>query len=90
MILNLCGVFAMDFSCNGNAAWINIPYVTEFTNSFGQTTTFFSLPKFDWGIILSIAPIAIVTFMEHIGDITTNGTVVGKNFFKDRVCTARF
>ena len=83
VILNLCGVFAMDFSAIGNAAWINIPYVTEFTNSFGQTTTFFSLPKFDWGIILSIAPIAIVTFMEHIGDITTNGTVVGKNFFKD-------
>ena len=24
-----------------------------------------------------------VTFMEHIGDITTNGAVVGKDFFKD-------
>ena len=30
-----------------------------------------------------IAPIAIVTFMEHIGDITTNGAVVGKNFLED-------
>lgn len=83
VILYFCGVFTMDFSPIANADWVNIPYVTEFTNSFGQTTTFFSLPKFDWGIILSIAPIAIVTFMEHIGDITTNGTVVGKNFFKD-------
>ena len=42
-----------------------------------------SLPKFDIGAILSIAPIALVTFMEHIGDITTNSTVVGKDFLKD-------
>ncbi len=33
--------------------------------------------------IAIIAPTAIVTFMEHIGDITTNGAVVGKNFLKD-------
>ena len=83
VILHFCGVFTMDFSPIANADWVNIPYLTEFTNGFEQTTTFFSLPKFDWGIILSIAPIAIVTFMEHIGDITTNGTVVGQNFFKD-------
>lgn len=83
VILNLCGVFAMDYSPIANAAWFNIPYVTPFTNSYGETTTFFSLPAFDWGVIISIAPIAIVTFMEHIGDITTNGTVVGKNFFQD-------
>ncbi|WP_332490650.1 uracil-xanthine permease family protein [Niameybacter sp.] len=33
--------------------------------------------------ILAIAPIALVVFIEHIGDITTNGAVVGKDFFKD-------
>ncbi|MEA4854467.1 MAG: uracil-xanthine permease family protein [Christensenella sp.] len=33
--------------------------------------------------IAIIAPTAIVTFMEHIGDITTNGAVVGKNFLED-------
>ena len=33
--------------------------------------------------ILIIAPTTLVTFMEHIGDITTNGAVVGKNFMKD-------
>ena len=43
----------------------------------------FQLPKFDIKAISLIAPIAIVTFMEHIGDITTNGAVVGKDFFKD-------
>lgn len=33
--------------------------------------------------IAIIAPTAIVTFMEHIGDITTNGAVVGQNFLED-------
>jgi len=41
----------------------------------------FMFPKFELGAILTIAPIAIVSFMEHIGDITTNGAVVGKDFF---------
>lgn len=43
----------------------------------------FHLPKFSWSAILVIIPITIATFMEHIGDITTNGSVVGKDFFKD-------
>ncbi|WP_312642552.1 solute carrier family 23 protein [Hydrogenoanaerobacterium sp.] len=75
LILDLTiGTHFIDFSAISNAAWLNIPYVTP---------NFFTLPKFDWGVILSIAPVAIVTFMEHIGDITINGSVVGKNFFKD-------
>lgn len=40
----------------------------------------FTLPKFGWSAIAVIAPIAIVTFMEHIGDVTTNGAVVGRDF----------
>ena len=43
----------------------------------------FLFPKFDFKAILLVAPVAFVTFMEHIGDITTNGSVVGKDFFKD-------
>ncbi|MBK1877322.1 uracil-xanthine permease family protein [Pelagicoccus mobilis] len=42
----------------------------------------FMFPTFEWGAILAIVPLAIVTAMEHIGDITTNGAVVGKDFFK--------
>lgn len=42
----------------------------------------FTIPKFDAMAITLIAPIALVTFMEHIGDITTNGMVVGQNFFE--------
>lgn len=52
-----------------NAAWFSVPN--------------FTLPKFDIGAILMIAPIVVAVFMEHIGDITTNGQVVGKDFIKD-------
>ena len=53
------------------------------TGSLGISAPNFFLPKFDLSAILIIAPTTLVTFMEHIGDITTNGAVVGKNFMKD-------
>lgn len=74
IILSMFGTWTMDYSAITQAEWVNIPYVTK---------DFFTLPKFDWAVMLSIAPIALVTCMEHIGDITTNGAVVGKDFFKD-------
>lgn len=40
-------------------------------------------PNFNIESVLAIAPIAFVVFIEHIGDITTNGAVVGKNFLVD-------
>lgn len=40
-------------------------------------------PVFRLDAILAIAPIALVTMIEHVGDITTNGAVVGKNFMED-------
>lgn len=43
----------------------------------------FTLPKFDIGAIAIIAPVVLAVFMEHLGDITTNGQVVGKNFIED-------
>ncbi len=43
----------------------------------------FSLPKFNLESIVIIAPIVLSVFMEHIGDMTTNGAVVGKNFIED-------
>ena len=43
----------------------------------------FTLPKFDMGAIVIIAPVVLAVFMEHIGDITTNGQVVGENFIED-------
>ncbi|MCR4956643.1 MAG: uracil-xanthine permease family protein [Lachnospiraceae bacterium] len=41
------------------------------------------MPVFRPDAILALAPIALVTMIEHVGDITTNGAVVGQNFFKD-------
>ncbi|MSU00917.1 uracil-xanthine permease family protein [Tissierella pigra] len=43
----------------------------------------FRLPKFDLGAIAIISPVVLAVFMEHLGDITTNGQVVGKNFIED-------
>ncbi|MCS7217514.1 MAG: uracil-xanthine permease family protein [Thermus sp.] len=42
----------------------------------------FTPATLEWGAILLIAPVAFVTVMEHIGDILTNGRVVGKDFFQ--------
>ena len=42
-----------------------------------------AVPVFRLSSIIAIAPIAFVVFIEHIGDITTNGAVVGKDFFKN-------
>jgi len=43
----------------------------------------FTLPKFSIEAILIMAPVVLAVFMEHVGDITTNGTVVGKNFIEN-------
>lgn len=43
----------------------------------------FQLPKFDLGAIAIIVPVVLAVFMEHIGDVTTNGQVVGKNFIEE-------
>ncbi|MEA4832456.1 MAG: solute carrier family 23 protein [Oscillospiraceae bacterium] len=40
-------------------------------------------PSFNIKSIGLIAPIAIVTMVEHVGDVYANGAVVGKNFVKD-------
>lgn len=77
--LSVAGVYHMDYTAITDAAWFNIPFKTL----DGNGVPFMSLPKFAPGPILSIAPIALVTFMEHIGDVTTNSTVAGKDFLKD-------
>ena len=54
--------------------------------------SFFSMPKFtfpfinytpNFGAILTIAPIALVTMAEHIGDHTALGTIIKKDLLKD-------
>ncbi len=59
----------VDTSLITESAWLQIPN--------------FTVAKFDVGAILMIVPVVLAVFMEHVGDITTNGTVVGKNFIED-------
>lgn len=43
----------------------------------------FQICKFDLTAILVMAPIALATMMEHIGDISAISATVGSNFIKD-------
>jgi len=43
----------------------------------------FTFATFEWGAIVLIAPVAFVTMIEHVGDVITNGRVVGKDFFEE-------
>ncbi|MCI9292385.1 MAG: uracil-xanthine permease [Erysipelotrichaceae bacterium] len=54
--------------------------------------TFFSVPQFaipfinyapDFSAVLTIAPIALVTMAEHIGDHTSLSVIIGKDLLKD-------
>ena len=65
----------VDFSVVSQAKWIGL--------SAEAASDLFTIPKMSLTGIIAIAPIALVVFIEHIGDITTNGAVVGKDFFKD-------
>jgi uracil permease len=65
----------VDFTKIQQAGWIGLPA--------DAWQDFITLPVFNWSGILAIAPIALVVFIEHIGDITTNGAVVGKDFFEN-------
>lgn len=51
--------------------------------SIGSLLGFYKYLKFDWNAILMMVPIAFVTLMEHIGDISANSTVCGQDFFVD-------
>ena len=42
----------------------------------------FHAPAFDWRAVAVIAPVAVVTFIEHVGDVIVNGRVVGQNFLQ--------
>ncbi len=59
---------AVDLSPLREAAWVGLPA--------------FTWARFEPGAVFLIAPVAFVTVMEHIGDILTNGRVVGKDFFE--------
>ncbi|MCD6176822.1 MAG: uracil permease [Candidatus Cloacimonetes bacterium] len=59
----------VDFSAVREAAWFGLPK--------------FSLPVFSTRSMSIIVPIAIVTIVEHFGDVLAIGNVVGKDFIKE-------
>lgn len=74
LILHLCGVTNPDgtailnFAQVAQANWVGLPP--------------FQLPKFDITAILVMAPIAIATMMEHVGDMSAISATVGENFIE--------
>lgn len=56
----------VDFAPVAEAAWIGLPSI--------------SAPHFDAGAIALIAPVAIVTVIEHIGHLLAVGEIVGKDY----------
>jgi len=40
-------------------------------------------PSFNWSVILTIIPVALVVIVEHIGHLLVTGNIVGKNLSKD-------
>ena len=65
----------IDFSWFAQSHWIGYSSTT--------LTQIFTMPMFSFNALLAISPIALVTCIEHFGDIAANGAVVEKNFFKD-------
>ena len=63
------GSAVLDFTSVASAAWIGIPN--------------FRICKFDITAILVMAPIAIATMMEHIGDMSAISATVGENFIEN-------
>lgn len=51
--------------------------------SIGSKLGFYKYLRFDWNAIIMMVPLAFVTLMEHIGDISANSTVCGQDFFVD-------
>ena len=63
------GSAILDFSAVASAAWVGLPP--------------FQLCKFDITAIMVMAPIALATMMEHIGDMSAISATVGENFLAD-------
>ena len=66
---NADGSAILDFTNIASAAWVGVPE--------------FSICKFNISAILVMAPIALASMMEHIGDMSTISATVGENFIED-------
>ncbi len=58
----------VDFTPVREAAWLGVPA--------------FTLPKFSVGAISILAPVAVVTMAEHLGDVLVLSRIVGRDFYE--------
>ncbi len=75
LIMNACGITNPDGSAIFNFASVASADIIGLPP--------FQLCKFDLTAILVMAPIAIATMMEHIGDMSAISATVGENFLAD-------
>lgn len=68
-VTNPDGSAILSFASVASANWIGVPA--------------FQLCKFDLTAVLVMAPIAIATMMEHVGDISAISATVGENYIAD-------
>lgn len=68
-ITNPDGSAILSFASVAEAGWVGLPP--------------FQICKFDLTAILVMAPIAIATMMEHVGDMSAISATVGENFLAD-------
>ena len=68
-LTNPDGSAILDFSNIASASWVGLPP--------------FQLCKFNLTAILVMAPIALATMMEHIGDIAAISATTGRNYIRD-------
>ncbi|WP_339310520.1 uracil permease [Paenibacillus sp. FSL k6-2145] len=59
----------VDKQAIGNADFISLPTVTT--------------PTFDWSVVFTILPVALVVIVEHIGHLLVTSSIVGKDLSKD-------
>lgn len=75
LVMNACGLknpdgsAILNFAQVSQAGWVGIPP--------------FQICKFDVTSILVMAPIAIATMMEHVGDMSAISATVGKNYLAE-------
>ena len=75
MIMNACGIknpdgsAILNFASIASSSWVGLPG--------------FQLCKFDVTAVLVMAPIAIATMKEHVGDMSAISATVGENFLAE-------
>lgn len=83
----LCGMLAgyilaaclgiIDYTAIKEAGWVIGMKDTA------KVFSFYKYMKFDGNTVMLFIPLALVTISEHLGDISVNSAIVGKNFMED-------